>query len=194
MKLSQYAELHSITYRSAWNRFKKGKIPNAYKDETGHIVISPRKLKDNKVAIYTRVSSNENKKNLDTQAERLTQYATAKGYQIVRIVKEVASGVNDNRKKLRKLLTSDDWSILLIEHKDRLARLGTGYIELLLEQQGKSLEIVNMAKDDTSDLVEDLVAVIYSFSAKLYGLRRSKRRTEKIISCLEGMKNGQETK
>lgn len=190
MKLSQYAELHSITYRAAWNRFKAGKIPNAYKDDTGHILVGKKPSKETKVAIYARVSSNENKKNLDSQADRLTQYATAKGYQVVQVVKEVASGVNDKRKKLKKLLTSEGWNILLVEHKDRLARLGTGYIELLLDNQGKSLEIVNVAEDDTSDLIQDLVAVIYSFSAKLYGLRRSKRKTEAIISCLEGMTHG----
>lgn len=191
MKLSQYAEKHSITYRTAWNRYKAGKIPTAYKDDAGRIVVGTKKVKGQKVAIYARVSSNENRSNLDTQTERLTRYATAKGYQITHIIKEVASGVNDNRKKLSKLLTLDDWDILLVEHKDRLARMGVGYIQLLLDQQGKSVEIVNMVEDDTSDLVQDLVAIIYSFSAKLYGLRRSKRKTEKIISYLEKIKDGQ---
>ncbi len=62
--------------------------------------------------------------------------------------------------------------------------MGTGYIEILLDEQERSLEIVNMAETDTSDLIQDLVSVIYSFSAKLYGLRRSKRKTEKIIKYL----------
>jgi predicted site-specific integrase-resolvase len=55
--------------------------------------------------IYARVSSSENKNNLDLQAERLTQYAAAKGYTIHKVVKEVGSGLNDNRKKLNQLLS-----------------------------------------------------------------------------------------
>lgn len=188
MKLSEYARQHSITYRAAWNRFNNGKIPTAYKDELGRILVGPKRKDDKKVAIYARVSSNQNKANLETQAKRLVRYAEAKGYQILYVIKEVASGVNDTRKQLRKLLLKEDWSILLVEHKDRLARLGCGYIEFFLDQQGRCVEIVNMAEDEKSDLVQDLVAVIYSFSAKLYGLRRSKRKTEKIVKYLEDMK------
>ena len=73
----------------------------------------------------------------------------------------------------------------MVEHKDRLARIASGYIKLFLDQQGRCVEIVNMAEDEKSDLVQDLVAVIYSCSAKLYGLRRSKRKTEKIVKYLE---------
>jgi len=73
------------------------------------------------------------------------------------------------------------YSILLIEHKDRLTRFGFNYIRLLCEKQGKLIEIVNGAEDEKEDIIQDFVAVIYSFSAKLYGLRRAKRKTEKII-------------
>ncbi len=112
MKLSDYAKKYGITYKTAWNRFKAGKIKGAYKDETGHIVVPDEKellIDKNKVAIYARVSSNQNKANLEKQAERLKEYAIAKGYQIVYIVKEIGSGVNDNRPKLLKLLQKDDW-------------------------------------------------------------------------------------
>lgn len=181
-----------MTYRTAWNRFKAGKIPNAFMDSDGHILIEtdPAKLaKQNRAAIYTRVSSNENKTNLDSQAERLKRYAEAKGYQIVYLVKEVGSGINDGRKKLENLLFKKDWDILLVEHKDRLARIGAKYIEYMLLKEEKTLEIVNQAEDDRSDIVQDFVSMIYSFSAKLYGLRRSKRKTEKILSAIEKIKD-----
>ena len=133
MKLSEYAKKHNIQYRAAWNRFKAGKIPNA-KMVDGHVVIeeqSPFNTKN--VIIYARVSSSENKTNLESQAERLCQYATAKGYTIVKVVKEVGSGVNDNRKQLQALLSSDDdWAILIVEHKDRLTRFGFNYISTLM--------------------------------------------------------------
>jgi predicted site-specific integrase-resolvase len=196
-KLSTYASENSITYRTAWNRFKLGKIKGAYKDDTGHVLVpeaSDNINLDPRVAIYTRVSSSENKDNLITQASRLEAYSIAKGYQILHIVKEVGSGVNDNRPKLLKLLEADDWNILLVEHKDRLARMGAGYINTLLKRQNRKLEIANQAADDTSDLVQDLVSVIYSFSARLYGLRRTKRNTEKIITCLNEIKDAKEKK
>jgi len=187
IKLSEYAKLHSVTYRTAWNWYKAGKIKNAFKDEYGNVLVEIEEETplESKVAIYARVSSNENKSNLEVQTERLKQYAIAKGYQIVHIVKEVGSGVNDNRKKLLKLLQKDDYGILLVEHKDRLTRFGFNYIKTLLEKDKKRIEVVNEAEDDKSDLMQDLVSILYSFSARLYGLRKSKRKTEKIIKCLE---------
>ena len=134
IKLSEYAKDNSITYRTAWNRFKAGKIKNAFKDNLGNIRIKIEELKSetNIAIIYARVSSNENRKNLDSQAERLKEYAIVRGYQIIEIVKEVGSGVNDNRKKLNRVLKNDKWGTLIIEHKDRLTRFGFNYIEILL--------------------------------------------------------------
>jgi len=187
IKLSEYAKLHSVTYRTAWNWYKAGKIRDAFKDEYGNILVKIKEETpiENRVAIYARVSSNENKKNLEAQADRLKQYAIAKGYQIVYVVKEVGSGVNDNRKKLLSLLQKDDYGILLVEHKDRLTRFGFNYIKSLLEKEKKRIEVVNEAEDNKSDLMQDLISILYSFSARLYGLRRSKRKTEKIIRCLK---------
>lgn len=185
MKLSEYAKKHNIQYRAAWNRFKAGKIPNA-KMIDGRVVIeeeSPFNTKN--VIIYARVSSSENKTNLEAQAERLCQYATAKGYTIVKVVKEVGSGVNDNRKQLQALLSSDeDWAIVIVEHKDRLTRFGFNYISTLMTKMGRFVEVVNQAEDKSTDLMQDLISVIYSFSAKMYGMRRSKRKTEQIIELL----------
>lgn len=192
IKLSEYAKNHSVTYRTAWNRFNAGKIPNSFKADDGHVVIEVINNKNidlSKVAIYTRVSSNENKKNLEAQTIRLKNYAMAKGYQITHVVKEVGSGINDNRKKLKKLLEADDWGIIIVEHKDRLTRFGFNYIEILLNKEGRKIEVVNMAEDEKSDLMTDLISIIYSFSAQMYGLRRSKRKTEEIIKCIESEKN-----
>ncbi len=188
IQLRDYAKNHSVTYRTAWNRFNAGKIPNSFKDENNNIlveVINEKEIDYSKVAIYVRVSSNKNRANLDTQAIRLKEYSMARGYQIVEVVKEVGSGINDNRKKLKKLLESDSWGTLIVEHKDRLTRFGFNYIEILLNKEGRKIEVVNLAEDEKSDLMQDLVSIIYSFSAKMYGLRRSKRKTEEIIKLLE---------
>jgi putative resolvase len=173
-----------VSYKTAWRRWKAGKL-DAYQLETGTVIIRDIKKKNNKVCIYTRVSSAENKDNLNSQAERLTQYCMAKGYQISQIIKEVGSGVNDNRKQLTKLLNDDDWGIIVVEHKDRLTRFGFNYLKILLNKLGKDIEVVNEADDGKQDLMQDFVSIITSFCARLYGLRRSKRKTEAIIKRLE---------
>ncbi len=190
IKLSEYAKRHGVTYRTVWNKFKEGKLPNGYKDEFGNILVKVENLKEDlklskKVAIYTRVSSKENKSNLESQANRLKKFAIAKGYTITHIVKEIGNGVNDNRKKLLNLLQKNDYGILLVEHKDRLTRFGFAYIKTLLEDKGIKVEVVNEAEDEISDLMQDLISIIYSFNVKMYGLRKSKRKTEKIIKCLQ---------
>ena len=70
--------------------------------------------------------------NLESQAERLLNYCSSKGYSVVRVVKEVGSGVNDNRRKLVKLLQENDYDLIVCEHKDRLSRVGLNYLKVLL--------------------------------------------------------------
>ena len=193
MKLPDYAKHLGISYQTAWRWWKAGKLPHrAYQSETGMVIVDFNPSKEtangkiNRAAIYARVSSSENKDNLERQAERLRQYAIAKGYQIYKVVLEVGSGINDSRKKLEALLASEDYDILIVEHKDRLARFGTHYLDVLLMRCGVKLEVVNLADQDRDELMQDLIAIITSFAARLYGQRRAKRKTEKIIKELKG--------
>ena len=184
MKLSKWAKKMGISYRRAWQMFKDGQIPEAKQLPTGTIVVLEEEkdaLPKDTVAIYARVSSHENKDNLERQLERLKEYAMARGWKIIYVVKEIGSGVNDARPKLIGLLKKKNYSILLVEHKDRLTRFGFNYLKLLTENQGKTIEVVNSAEEEKEDIVQDFVSVIYSFAAKLYGLKRAKRKTEKIV-------------
>ena len=187
MKLSDYAKKVGISYRTAWRWYKSGVI-TGYQQPTGTIIINLPETNQNPnkvVAIYCRVSDNGSKDNLERQAERLTQYATARGYTIYKIVKEIGSGLNDNRKQLSKLLKDDKYNILLAEHPDRVASFGLNYLKILLNKLGKELEIVNQATEGRDELMQDLVSIIYSFSARMYGLRRAKRKTERITQELQ---------
>ena len=184
-KLSDYAKKFNVTYRTAWNRFKKGKIEGAFIDESNHVLIPINKIeKKNNVIIYSRVSNSDRKDNLDRQSDRLYNYAINNGYTVVGNVKEIGSGLNDNRTKLIKLLKQNDWDILLVENKDRLTRFGFNYIETLLNISNKEIIVVNKTNDDKTDLIQDLVSIIYSFSARMYGLRKKKNKQE-IIDFLE---------
>ena len=145
--------------------------------------ISPRPTK---VAIYTRVSAAENKENLEGQAKRLQDYCAAKGYPVAIVVKEIGSGVNDARPKLLKLLNDPDITLIVVAHKERLTRFGYNYIEQLLKRQNRRVEVINLAENGKEDLVQDFVSIVTSFCARLYGQRRSKRKTERIIAELTG--------
>jgi putative resolvase len=186
LTLNDYAKYHGIQYRAAWNRYRRGQIPNAFKDEFGKILIPEDKPdKPSKVVCYARVSSSENKSNLNTQAERLVRYANAKGLQVHAVVKEVGSGLNDKRPKLMRILTDSSITHIIVEHKDRLTRFGFNYVEEWLKEKQITLEVVNQVENGKEDLMQDFVSLVTSFTARLYGLRRSKRKTEKLIQELE---------
>jgi putative resolvase len=187
MKLSQYAKQQGISYRTALRWFKDGTI-KGYQAPSGTIIVTIDEQASSqvqKVAIYARVSSSENKSNLESQAERLVAYCTAKGYQVAKVVKEIGSGVNDSRPKFLSLLEDQSISLIVLEHKDRGTRFGFRSIETLLRGQGRNIEVVNHAENGTEDLLADLVSIIDSFCARLYGQRRAKRKTEKIVVELE---------
>lgn len=189
MKLKDYAKQQGISYRTAWRWWKLGKLPGHQMD-TGTILVDvdqerPVAHKAGRVAIYARVSSAENKPNLDSQAERLAAYCVAKGYQLSKVVKEIGSGVNDARPKLLALLEDQSIGLIVVEHKDRATRFGFRYLDTLLRSQGRAIEVVNLAENGQEDLLADLTAILYSFTARLYGQRRAKRKTETIIRTLE---------
>ena len=103
---------------------------------------------------------------------------------MAQVVKEIGSGVNDARPKLMKLLTDSSVTLIVVEHKDRLTRFGFNYIEQLLKQQDRRIEVINLTEAGKEDLVQDFVSIITSFCARLYGQRRSKRKTERLIAEL----------
>lgn len=186
MKLSQYAKEQGISYSTALRWWKAGQI-KGYQAASGTIIVQaePAASHMQKVVIYARVSSAEQKANLERQAERLMQYCEARGYQVAQIVKEVASGVNDSRPKLLSLLKDPHIALIVVEHRDRLTRFGFRYLETLLEAQGRAIEVVNVAENNREDLMADLTAILYSFTARLYGQRRAKRKAERIVAELE---------
>ncbi|MDJ0594501.1 MAG: IS607 family transposase [Pleurocapsa sp. MO_226.B13] len=186
MKLSDYAKQQGISYRTAHRAWKRGELKGRQLS-TGTILIDTD-LTVEGVLIYARVSSAENRSNLDSQALRVEKYCIARGYRIVGIVKEVGSGVNDSRKKLIKMLQRDDYHLIVCEHKDRLTRVGFNYIKVLLNQMGKDVEVINEAREEKEDLMSDFISIITSFCARIYGMRRQKRKTECIIECLESEK------
>jgi putative resolvase len=102
------------------------------------------------------------RESLARQCERLESFAVARGYKVLTSAKEHGSGLNDHRPKLSRLLSRDDWSVLVVEHDHRLIPFGFNYVELLLAGQGRRVEVIN-ASEAKEDLMEDFVSVITSF-------------------------------
>jgi len=185
MRLSVYAKKTGVTYKTAFRWWKAGKL-DAYQMDTGTIIVREpaTSAEQLQVALYARVSSADQKEDLERQMQRLKDYAASKGYQVTKMVSELASGLNDRRPKLMKLLTDASVGIVVIEHRDRLTRFGFNYIEQLMQMQGRRLEVI-FPSDTDKDLVDDFIAVITSMASRIYGRRTSKRRAEKIKQCVE---------
>jgi putative resolvase len=150
IKLSEYAKREGIAYRTAVTHYHQGLITGAYQKTTGAIFVDLGEIKTitesntMNVALYSRVSTSQNKDNLNAQQSRLEDYAAAKGYTITHNVKEVGSRLNDNRKKLNDLLLKNDWQILIVEDRDRLApEGGFNFIELFLNKENRYVELLS---------------------------------------------------
>ena len=191
MKLSSYAKHIGIHYNTAWRMWKRGQI-DGYQLPTGTVIINApveqmgaAPPQQQIVAIYARVSSSENKTNLETQAERLISWCNAQGWSVGKVVKECGSGINDQRPKFLALLANPQISRIVVEHKDRASRFGVAYIQTLLAMQERELVVVNTADTVEDDLMGDFVALITSFAARLYGRRRAKRKTALVLAALQ---------
>jgi predicted site-specific integrase-resolvase len=175
--------------------WKRGEIA-AYQLVSGTVIVKQPEQESHvtrKVAIYARVSNSENKKKLDTQAERLVAWCTMQGWSGVQVVKECGSGVNDQRPRFLALLADPSITHIVVEHQDRASRFGVAYIQTLLAVQQRELVVVNSAQTAEEDLMSDLVSIITSFVAQLYDRRRAKRKTDQVLAALqENGSNGEE--
>ena len=181
IKLSEYAKKFGVTYQTAFRWYQEGKISNSFKSESGSIFVKQEQdeTSNTKIVIYARVSNQTRKKEMDYQAGRIQKFAEGKGYSIDKIYKEVASGMNDSRKQLWKMIESKP-KIIFIENKDRLTRFGYEYLCRLLKNQGTEIICVNLNETEEDDLMKDMISIITSFCCRLYGQRRGKNKSIKI--------------
>ena len=188
LRLSKWAKLNGYTYRGAYNLFINGNLPNAYVLPSGSIMVrvaNTPQQKEQITAIYARVSSSKQKGDLHTQEARIADFCRANGWVVNKSYKEIASGLNDNRQLFNKILDDTTITRIVVEHKDRLSRFGFNYIARLLKQRGCEICVINHVETDREDLMQDFVSLVTSMVARLYGLRKSKRKTELLIMELK---------
>ena len=187
IRLSQWAAQYGMHRMTAWRHYNAGTLPPELQPKKiGNIiyVLAHPETPPGRAVGYARVSSTEQKPHLENQANRLWAYAGQNGMLLDQVVSEVASGLNDRRPKLRKLLSDPTVQTMIVEHRERLARFGVGMVEAMLQARGGALIVIDDA-EVPEDLVRDMTEILTCFCARLYGKRsaanRARRAMESVI-------------
>lgn len=187
MNLTEWARAQGIAPRTAYRWFREGTLPVPAER------VGPRTILVNidantspsvtgGVGLYARVSSHDQKPDLERQTARLAEWAAKAGHTVVRIESEIASGMNGGRTKARRLLADPKVTIVVVEHRDRLGLMNTELVEAVLEAAGRRLVVLD-AGEVEDDLVRDMVEVLTSFCARLYGRRSAKNRAKRALKA-----------
>jgi putative resolvase len=177
-------DLHPLKTTGGHRRYKESEL-------LAVLGIGDRAPRGGRCALYGRVSTQKqaDSGNLDRQMDRLKDIAKRRGYAIVAEYKEIASGMNENRKQLAQLMDSiadGKIDIVLVEYRDRLARFGYKYLTRYCQQFGAIVDEADdrPAKEPQEELVDDMIAIVTSFSTRLYG-ERGGRVVKKLTKAIE---------
>ncbi|GAA2675956.1 IS607-like element IS1535 family transposase [Streptomyces aculeolatus] len=189
MNLTEWAKAQGVHPQTAYRWFREGTLPVPAQR------VGPRTILVNVggnaafeaiggLGLYARVSSHDQKTDLERQVARLSRWAAQAGRGVVRVEAEIASGMNGARPKVKRLLADPDVTTVVVEHKDRLGRVNTELVEAALSAHGRRLVVLDDGEVE-DDLVRDMVEVLTSFCARLYGRRSAKNRARKALEAAE---------
>jgi putative resolvase len=187
MRLKDWAQQQGVHYQTAWRWFRDGKLPvPALQTVSGTILVQPDAVAApaGGLGLYARVCSYDQWADLDRQLARLTRWAATSKAAVVRVEAEVASGMTGRRAKLRRLLADPQVQTVVVTQRDRLARLNAELIEASLAAHGRRLVVLDDG-EVTDDLIRDMVEVLTSFCARLYGRRSARNRALKAVRCAQ---------
>jgi putative resolvase len=187
VNLTEWARSQGVHPQTAYRWFREGTLPvPAVRVNQRTVLVNPggRKSADGGVGLYARVSSHDQRADLDRQVARLSAWAGQAGATVVRVETEVGSGMNGGRRKARRLLADPRVSTVVVEHRDRLGRMNTELVEAALSAHGRRLVVLDSG-EVTDDLVRDMVEVLTSFCARLYGRRSARNRALKAVGCAQ---------
>jgi putative resolvase len=188
MKLAAWARANGVHPQTAYRWFRQGTMPvPARRLPSGTILVQVPGSDhdgglDQRAVLYARVSAHDQRGELDRQVTRLSRWATTQGVTVAEVVTEVGSGLNGRRPKLRRVLADPRAAMIVVEHRDRLARFGVEHLEAALSAQGRRLVVVDPG-ETSDDLVGDMVEVLTSFCARLYGRRGARNRALRAVTC-----------
>lgn len=189
VNLTEWARLQGVHPQTAYRWYRDGVLPvPAVRINSRSILVSPDAVlaanKTGGAGLYARVSSHDQKADLDRQVARLSAWAAQAGLEVVRVEAEVGSGMNGSRAKVRRLLADPQVMTVVVEHRDRLGRMNTEMVEAALAAHDRRLVVIDDA-EVTDDLVGDMVEVLTSFCARLYGQRSARNRALKAVDCAQ---------
>ncbi len=179
--LGSATSVHPMT---AYRWFREGKLP-VPAHRAGRLILvdqPPVSAVPGITAVYARVSSADQRSDLDRQVARVTAWAAAEGLPVGRVVTEVGSALNGKRRTFLALLRDNSATTIGVEHRDRFARFGAEYVEAALAAQGRRLLVVDPSEVD-DDLVRDVTEIPTSLWARLYGRRAAANRAAKAIAA-----------
>lgn len=173
-----------VHYQTAWRWWKQGTLPvPARQLSSGTILVhAAPPTTDGRTVVYTRVSSNDQRADLDRQVARVTSWAGDQRLAVDQVVTEVGSGLNGRRPRLARLLADPQVTMIVVEHRDRLARFGVEQLQAALAAHGRRVLVVDPA-ETSDDLVRDVVEVLTSFCARLYGRRGARNRALRALTA-----------
>ena len=181
MNLAEWAESQGVARVTAYRWFREGKLPVAALKVGGLILVDPvGTTPKRQTVVYARVSSADQRSDLDRQVARVTEWATSHDMSVDQVVTEVGSALNGHRRKFIALLRDPSVTTVVVEHRDRFARFAGEYVEAALGAQGRKLVVVDPSEVD-DDLVRDMTEMLTSFCARLYGKRAAVNRARRVI-------------
>jgi putative resolvase len=198
MNLAAWARANGVHPQTAYRWFRQGRMPvPARRLPSGTILVEvPGGNRDGtgeqRVVLYARVSAHDQRTDLDRQVARLSAWAAGQGIVVAEVVGEVGSGLNGRRPRLRRLLADPTVTVIVVEHRDRLAPFGVEYLEAALGAQARRLLVLDPG-ETSDDLVSDMIEVLTSFCARLYGRRGARNRALRAVTCakqLPGHRDG----
>jgi putative resolvase len=184
VNLADWAESVGVNRHTAYRWFREGTLP-VPAQRVGRLILvrtTPAGEGAAGVVIYARVSSHDQRADLDRQVGRLTAWATEQDLRVGQVVVEVGSGLNGKRPKLRRMLSDPDAKVIVVEHRDRLARFGVEHLEAALAAQGRRIVVADPG-ETTDDLVRDMIEVLTSMCARLYGRRGARNRAMRAVTA-----------
>ena len=189
IKLSEWAKLNGVHPKTAYAWYRNGTL-GAKAEKVGARTIlveveddAPTPPQDSCV-IYARVSSHDQKDDLDRQVSRLLEYAVEKSLKVTHIHKEISSGLNENRKILSKILEDHSIKIILAERKDRIGRHNVNMIHSALKAQDRKILYMH-EQDSEESIVEDIISIMTSYAAKIHGRRSAENRAQRAMKELQ---------
>lgn len=183
MNLTEWAKAQGVHPQTAYRWFREGTLPvPAQRVGPRTILVSIDACAVRGMGLYARVSSRDQKADLERQVARLSGWAAKAGHRVVRVESEVGSGMNGRRSQARRLLADPEVTTVVVEHRDRLGRMNTELVEAALSATGRRLVVLDDGEVE-DDLVRDMTEVLTSFCARLYGRRSAKNRARAALEA-----------